>query len=145
MPTRARHRHLEAQHQRALIQWAQIARLPAAPDIEPDAMLADYLFAIPNGGKRDAREAALMKAEGVKAGVSDLMLPIARHGAHGLWVEMKAGDGSENSNQRAWRRRMALAGYRAVVCRGWMEAREALTEYLGIGRRAEQEHAEGRP
>jgi hypothetical protein len=149
MPTRSRPRHLESEHQRTLIDWANIVRIPPAPDIEPDAMVVDYLAAIPNGGKRNAREAARMKGEGVKAGVSDLVLAIARQGAHGLWIEMKKpGRPSETEAQRAWRNRMVRAGYRAIVCKGWDEARLAIMEYLGLGRSQAHrgtEHAEGRP
>lgn len=145
MPTRARPRHIEAQHQRTLIDWAEIMRIPPAPDVEPDAMVADYLAAIPNGGKRNAREAALMKAEGVKAGVSDLVLALARHQFHGLWIEMKKpGKSSESDAQRAWRLRMERAGYKAIVCKGWDEARLAIMAYLGLGR-ARGENAESRP
>lgn len=107
-------------------------------------MVADYLAAIPNGGRRNAREAALMKAEGVKAGVSDLVLALARNGFHGLWIEMKKpGRSSESDAQRAWRLRMERAGYKAIVCKGWDEARLAIMDYLGLGR-ARGEHAEGR-
>lgn len=127
----AKRRHLEAQHQRALIAWARLARLPAAADIEPGATVADYLIAIPLGGLRSPIEAALLRAEGAKAGVSDLLLPIARQGAHGLWLELKRpGGGHETDAQRAWRSRMERAGYRAIVCHGWDEAREALLRYV---------------
>jgi hypothetical protein len=37
------------------------------------------MFAIPNGGSRDKREAANLKAEGVKSGVPDVFLPVPRH------------------------------------------------------------------
>lgn len=46
-------------------------------------------FAIPNGGHRNKATAGKLKAEGVKAGVPDLFLPVARHGYHGLFVELK--------------------------------------------------------
>ena len=44
-------------------------------------------FAVPNGGHRDIQTAARLKAEGVTAGVSDLMLLVARRGFHSLCVE----------------------------------------------------------
>jgi len=47
------------------------------------------LHHIPNGGLRDKREGARLKASGVIAGVCDLFLPMARRGAHGLYIEMK--------------------------------------------------------
>ena len=41
------------------------------------------LYHIPNGGKRDAQTAISLKRQGVKAGVPDLHLPVARGGYHG--------------------------------------------------------------
>lgn len=38
------------------------------------------LFAVPNGGARSRTEAAIMKAEGVTAGVTDLILLLGRGG-----------------------------------------------------------------
>lgn len=142
-----RPRHIEAEHQRALIQWAYLTRIPDSDDVEPGAVVGDYLFAIPNGGKRNPREAALMRAEGVKAGVSDLMLPIPRRGRHGLWIELKRPGGCATVSQREWAARMERAGYATVVARGWHEARELIVAYLGIGaRRSERAGcAEGRP
>lgn len=53
------------------------------------------LFAIPNGGARDAITGALLKAEGVLAGVPDLFLGCARGGYHGLFIELKRIGGSK--------------------------------------------------
>jgi len=48
-----------------------------------------WLFAIPNGGHRSKAQAGKLKAEGVRAGVADLCLPIARRGYNALYIEMK--------------------------------------------------------
>jgi hypothetical protein len=129
---RKKRRDVESKEQCALIEWAQYAALPAAPDIDLGAKVADYLFAIPNGGKRSITEAERMKREGVKAGVHDLMLPLPRGGKHGLWVEMKRADGVASKPQLDWKRRMVQAGYEAHVCRGFDEAREVICRYLGM-------------
>lgn len=50
-----------------------------------------WLFAIPNGGSRDIREAVRLKRQGVKAGVSDMFLPIPNSMYHGLFIELKVG------------------------------------------------------
>ena len=47
------------------------------------------LYAIPNGGNRNIVTATKLKAEGVKAGVPDLCLPVPRGGYHGMYLEMK--------------------------------------------------------
>ena len=90
------------------------------------------LFHIPNGGSRNKAEAGRFKAEGVKAGVPDLMLPVARGGHHGLFIEMKRQDGGRVSKeQKDWMDRLQAQGFEAVVCRGWEGAAEALLRYLG--------------
>ena len=71
--------HPESELQRACVRWFRM-QYPQ-----------HLLFHIPNGGKRNAREAAIFKAEGVVAGIPDLFLAEARHGHHGLFIEMKAG------------------------------------------------------
>lgn len=41
--------------------------------------------------KRDKATAVALKRQGVKAGVPDICLPVARNGYHGLHIELKAG------------------------------------------------------
>lgn len=125
--------HLEHQHQVALIAWAYRTRLPAASDVEPGARVGDYLLAIPNGGKRSGpREGARLKAEGVKPGVSDLLLPLRRHNCAGLWIELKAPKKKPTPEQLAWIRRMELAGYMAAWRDSWTAAAGLIALYLGI-------------
>lgn len=89
------------------------------------------LFHIPNGGSRKKAEAGRFKAEGVRAGVPDLMLPVARGDKHGLFIEMKRLDGGRvRPEQKAWMEKLQAQGYEAVVCRGWEGASEALVKYL---------------
>ena len=47
----------------------------------------------PNGGKRDRVSAAVLKRQGVKAGVPDLHLPVPKGQYASLYIEMKYGDG----------------------------------------------------
>lgn len=124
-------KHVEHEHQVNLMTWAGWIRLPDAPDIEPGSFLSDYLHAVPNGGRRNPREGARLKAEGVKAGVSDLFLPIARQGKAGLWVELKAPGKKPTPDQRAWLARMTRAGYRAEWCDNWTKAAAILADYTG--------------
>ena len=60
------------------------------------------LYHIPNGGKRDAKTATILKRQGVKAGVPDLHLPVARGGYHGLYIELKVGDNTTTKKQKDW-------------------------------------------
>lgn len=125
-------RHIEHQHQCALIDWARRQRLPEAADIKPGSLVGDYLFAIPNGGRRDMREAVRLKKEGVKAGVSDLILPIQRKGLAGLWLELKAPGNKPTAKQIEWMELMRLAGYAANWSDSWTSAAEIIRNYLGL-------------
>ncbi len=115
-------KNLEHHEQVALIQWAALNTHK-----HPELAL---LFAIPNGGHRDIRVAAKLKAEGVQAGVPDLCLPVARGGFHGLWIELKAGKNTARPAQLAWIDRLRAQGYVATVERGWERARQTIEDYL---------------
>lgn len=89
-----------------------------------------HLFAIPNGGARHKAVAGKLRAEGVVAGVADLFLMVARHGFHGLFIEMKAEGGRLTECQIAFKGRAEAQGYKHAVCWSADEARAVLTEYL---------------
>lgn len=92
-----------------------------------------WLFHIPNGGKRNEAEAARFKMAGVKAGVSDLELPVARGKYHGLFIEMKYGKNKATDAQEEFIAFVRQQGYFAVVCNGADEAINALEMYLNMG------------
>lgn len=89
------------------------------------------LHHIPNGGHRNPVTAVTMKRLGVKAGVPDLSLPVARHGYHGLYIEMKAEGGRTQKNQSWWHARLTEQGYCVIICNEWGEAADRLLDYLG--------------
>ena len=89
------------------------------------------LFAIPNGGARHVAVAKKLKAEGVKPGVPDLCLPVARSGYHGLYVEMKRVKGGVVSlEQAAWHEALLAQGYHVEVCKGALHAVAVILNYL---------------
>ena len=88
------------------------------------------LFTVPNGGLRNKSVAAKLKAEGLRPGVPDLFLPVASNGYHGLFIEMKSEKGRASPHQLDWIEYLNGAGYKAVVCNGWLAAAEVLREYL---------------
>lgn len=94
--------------------------------------IAHLMFAIPNGGARTARTGAMLKDEGVRAGVPDIFLAMPAGGYHGLWIEMKRRAGRPASQEQAF---MLAAfrsqGYDTATCYGWDEAREKIQSYLG--------------
>jgi hypothetical protein len=94
---------------------------------------AKLMYHVPNGGHRHKLVAMKLKAQGVKAGVPDLVLPMARGGYFGLYVEFKAApphDAEVSSSQHAFIQALNAQGYLAVVCRGHFDAMEALRAYL---------------
>lgn len=90
----------------------------------------NLLYHIPNGGSRNKYEAANLKRQGVKAGVPDLCLPVARGKYHGLYIEMKAGKNTPSDLQKGWLKALNEQGFLAVVCYGWEKASEVLIQYL---------------
>ena len=91
------------------------------------------MFAIPNGGARHPAVAGKLKAEGVKAGVPDLLLPVARGGYHGLFIEMKARKGGRASpEQKEWLAELTLKGYMCEICHGAEEAFATIMMYLEV-------------
>ena len=116
---------LEHAEQVALCQWFHL-QYPS---------LRGRLIAIPNGGHRNKATAARLKAEGVRAGVLDMFLLVARHGYHGLWIEMKRRDGVPSDvtdEQRDFIKTAQAEGYSAHVCYGWDKASEVIRIYLGL-------------
>lgn len=113
----------EGQEQAALMAEIKL-RYPAAYSL---------IYHVPNGGHRVKAVAAKLKAQGVKAGVPDLVLPMARGGFFGLYIEFKAAapnDAAVSASQHGFIQALNGQGYLAVVCRGHFDAMEALRAYL---------------
>lgn len=115
-------RHIEDAAQAEVIRWARM-RQAAVPELE-------LLYHVPNGGKRGKLEACRLKAQGVRAGVPDLHLPVARAGYHGLWIEMKTATGRLSEDQRKIIAMLRDEGHRVEVCRSAADAVEVLDDYM---------------
>lgn len=80
------------------------------------------IFAVPNGGARNASTGAALKAEGQSKGVPDLFIP-----AWSLWVEMKrAKGGTVSPDQRDWIAYLEGIGHRCIVGRGFDDAKRQI-------------------
>ena len=108
---------LEHDEQVAVIKWfEQYAMLRWRALRLPDGRPG--IFATPNGGERNIKVAARLKAEGVSSGVPDLYVPALR-----LWVEMKRTEGADTSpNQETWHDYLRAIGDTVVVAYGAAEA-----------------------
>jgi len=71
------------------------------------------IFAIPNGQYRQGQR----MEPGLRAGVPDLFLPVARHGYHGLFIELKCGDNKPTEPQAEWLKKLKAEGYLCHVLR----------------------------
>ena len=114
---------LESEEQQALFAWARLQERTY-----PELAL---LVHVPNGGLRNMPEAVRFKAEGVRKGFPDIMLPVARGGFHALAIELKRIRGGRVlPEQREWIDALTGQGWRSVVCRGADEARDEIEAYL---------------
>lgn len=114
----------EHREQAALFKWAKLNERK-----HPELAL---MFAVPNGGHRHIFVARKLKAEGVKAGVPDICLPVPRGDYAGLWIELKVKGNKPTEVQRQWHKNLADAGHRVEVCYSWSEAKNAILYYLGL-------------
>jgi hypothetical protein len=119
---RKKRSHPESQLQRQCVAWFRI-------------YYSNHLiFAIPNGAKRGPALAAIMKAEGVTAGVPDLF--VAALGIHdgrvvpGLFIEMKYDKGKSTPTQKHIQSRLANAGYVVTECRTLPEFQSIIDNYF---------------
>lgn len=146
----------EHAHQCALFSWATIASqygfdmannvlaydqkgyLKRYGDASKAVTELRWLFAIPNGGSRggDKRSAqiigAQMKAEGVKPGVADMMLPVPRHNLCGLFIELKREDGGAGLSplQREFGAFVQKQSYGFAQALGWEAAADILMRWF---------------
>jgi len=93
---------------------------------------ARLLLHVPNGGSRHIVEASKLRRLGVRAGVPDLLLPVAVAPYHGLWIEMKRRKGGlVSAAQHGWIDALRAEGYAVAVARGADEAIDTIIAYLG--------------
>lgn len=104
-------------------------------DKYPDLAL---IYANVNAERRTRWQRSQKLKEGMKAGVPDLFLPVARVNvdgtlSHGLYVEMKRTVGGRVSlEQEKWIARLRRQGFTVEVCRGYEEAWPVLVGYVSL-------------
>ena len=121
-PTKAKHRHIESHIQRNCLTWFRLQY--------PKLKLV--LFAIPNGGTRNKREAGILKAEGVTAGVADMILLTPSGGFGSLCIEFKTEEkgSTQRETQKRWQKAAEAAGNKYVICRSFDDFRKEVISYL---------------
>lgn len=113
----------EHEEQTALMDWIYLTSRKY-PEL-------NLLYHVPNEGKRSPAAAMKLLAEGLKKGVPDNFLPVARGGYHGLYIELKRVKGGKLSpEQRQWLDDLNAQGYLAVECKGWEAAAKVIENYM---------------
>ncbi len=99
----------------------------------------NHIIAIPNGAHlagtvaQRAIKMRKMKAEGFKAGTSDLFIAVPKESFHGLWVEMKATGKTKCSvSDSQWEHiyDMRSVGYEAYPAYGQDHAMQIIKDYM---------------
>jgi len=104
----------EHEEQREVVSWFRQTYRPCR------------IFAIPNGEQRAKSTGARLKAEGVSAGVPDLLVP-----EHWLWIEMKRSKGGVVSAvQKEWHDHLKEIGHTVLVCHGAADAKEKIGAFM---------------
>ena len=70
------------------------------------------------------------KAEGLVAGVSDLILLVSRGGFGALCIEPKTPKGRQSAAQKEWQRKAEIAGNKYIICRDVETFSEEIKKYL---------------
>jgi hypothetical protein len=117
-------KHNEDAEQISLMTWVK-----AMANIYP---MLKFVYHTPNGGYRDVRVAAKLKAMGTKAGVWDIFVPLPT----GLFIEMKIGKNKLTTHQHEFMTGLIDYGYKFAVCYSWHEAALVIAEHIGM----EKEH-----
>lgn len=120
--TRKKSRHIESQIQQSCVKWFRLQ----FPEI------GLLLFAVPNGGARNKREAGILKGEGVTAGVADMILLKPSGGFASLCIEFKTEEkgSTQRETQKQWQKAAEVAGNKYVICRSFDDFRKEVISYL---------------
>lgn len=119
-------RKTEDGEQMGIIRWADHCK-------QSGIFVGERLLHVPNGGRRNKREAAKLKKMGVRKGVSDLFLAWPNEQYAGLWIELKVPKpfrARVTLEQQKWLKKMRQAGYAACVCYGAEDAIQTIQSYL---------------
>jgi hypothetical protein len=120
------------------------------PETRRCKMYTNYNNAGVDGDKKSAAiRGARAKQAGMQSGVADIFVPIARHGCHGLYVELKidpthpenqrTGKGGQpiapkrgtvSDDQASFGRQVKADGYGWAVAEGWRRAAAIISQYL---------------
>ena len=102
--------------------WAFACRMFKVPEF--------LLMHIPNQAAGSPIRGMHLKRMGVRSGVPDYFLAVARGGFHGLYIEVKAAGGRLSDEQKKLQISLAEQGYLVKTCNSTDETRAAIEGYL---------------
>lgn len=135
----------EHAHQAALFQWIATTGSKRYPLMRMAHAVPNGSVLIGSGTDRGRSEGSKMKAEGLKAGVPDVFVPVTlpsvlpllgRYRWPGLWIEMKKPgrekdkDGGCSEDQVKWHADLYAQGYAVALAYGWIPATHMLALYF---------------
>ena len=93
----------------------------------------DLAYATASGLKMSI--GALMKAHKagiIKKGLPDIVIPVARGGYHGLYIELKSKNGIVSPAQSEFIGKLMNEGYSSVIAWGYDEAIKMINDYFSL-------------
>lgn len=86
------------------------------------------IYAVPNGGSRNVREAQRLKSEGVLAGVADLTILLPQ--GKSLYIEMKVKGNRQTPNQKEFQQKAEALGHKYYVCYSFEDFEKVVKQEL---------------
>lgn len=99
-----------------------------------------FVFAVPNGGSRNLREAVNLKAQGVMAGVSDLIVLLPGKKVYFIELKNPNGKGRQSPAQREFEDNVRAHGHEYLIWDKWAQAeqfvnahRQEIGNFMAVG------------
>jgi hypothetical protein len=107
------------QIQAAIIEWSNL-----------HPICSEYLFHIPNEGKRSLYLGKKLRDQGMRAGVSDLFLSYPSSPFHGYYIEIKTEGDKLSTVQQIWAASVQKVGYKFSIFKDAETCINSIRHYL---------------
>ena len=87
-----------------------------------------YIFSVPNGGTRHIAEAVKLKATGMRAGVSDLIVVLD---SKVLFIELKTDTGKQSDKQKEFQEIVTNLNHEYILIRNEEEFKTTILSRIG--------------
>lgn len=121
-------RKIETERQGAYVEWTKLYKVDGR-------FLFDRVIHCPSEGKRGPQAQRDAKTLGLKKGVLDILLAMARGQYIGLWLEFKSDEGKATADQEEFAKIMEEEGYMVRLVRKPEDAIRITMEYLAMPKR----------